>query len=377
MSQKTEDSLAPPTPSSRGRRSAAMRARASALNSTRLLVRRVQKGNANAVALVFPDNTIGIVDWGTDDPTSIRSLLDEVAPPSMRFVLATHAHADHTLGLRNVLAECHSRGIDIDCLVYPSPGGLNKSRPSPLWRALLFAYEHRITQVEAVIHQFPNMRPGHPLPLAKSANWEVAVLAPPSAVNARENVRSQTQGRSPGNATSIVLLFRYTQGHDHKGRALLPGDATPSILNFARDHAKRHPEYHVHNDAILAPHHGSDHNWPSWLTAYVHGTVVVSSASDRPSHPGLGFLQTVARSCRRGSDSLLYCTSYNGQCRAAFAQSSRDPALLAAGSPCFGDVEIALEPTGSRVVSHDPDGPRRRAFGYCTHVPTALPVNRP
>ena len=168
-----------------------MRARASALNSTRLLVRRVQKGNSNAVALVFPDNTIGIVDWGTDDPISIRSLLDEVAPPSMRFVLATHAHADHTLGLRNVLAECHSRRIHIDCLVYPSPGVLNKSRPSPLWRALLFAYEHRITQVEAVIHQFPNMRPGSPLPLAKSSNWEVAVLAPPSTVNTRETCEAR------------------------------------------------------------------------------------------------------------------------------------------------------------------------------------------
>ena len=179
-------------------------------------------------------------------------------------------------------------------------------------------------------------------------------------------MRSHVQGRSPGNATSIVLLFRYTDSNDHRGRALLPGDATPAVLAFARDHESRHPEYHIHNDATVAPHHGSDRNWPDWLDAYVHGNVVVSSAADRESHPGLAFLRRVAPVCRRADGSTLYCTSYAGQCRAAFAGTSDDP-RLAAGAPCFGDVEIALEPTGSRVVSHDPDGPGRRAFGYCMH----------
>ena len=347
------------------------------MTTTRLLIRRVQKGNGNAVALIFPDRTIGIVDWGTDDLTAIRSLLDQVNPPTMRFVLATHAHADHTLGLRDILAECLHRNIGIDCLVYPTPGNLNKFRPSPLWQAIMFADQHRIPQIEAVIHDFPNIRPRGPLPIASDSNWEVAVLAPPSTVNTRQNVRSHVQGGSPTNATSIVLLFRYTNSNDHTGRALFPGDATPSILAFARNHANRHPQYHIHNDTILAPHHGSDRNWPKWLNGYVHGTVVVSSASDRPSHPGLSFFHTVAPICRRGTSSTLYCTSYSGQCRKAFAQSSPAPALLPVGSPCFGDVEVALEPTGSRIVSHDPDGPKRRAFGYCTQIPVTIPVSKP
>lgn len=314
---------------------------------------------------------MGIVDWGTDDPTSIRPLLDQVNPQIMRFVFATHAHADHTLGLRNVLSECVSRGIRIDGLFYPTPGNLNRSRPSPLWRAIIFAQEHRIHSVRADVHDFPNMRPGSPLPIAGDSNWEVAVLAPPSTANTQEDVRSHLQERNPGNATSIVLLFRHLDSDDHNGRALLPGDATRSVLAFARNHANRHPQYHIHNDVILAPHHGSDHNWPKWLNAYVHGTVVVSSASDREKHPGLSFFQRVAPICRRGTGSTLYCTSYSGQCRKAFARTL-DPALLPMDSPCFGEIEIVLEPTGSRVVSHDPDGPNRRAFGYCAQVPIAI-----
>lgn len=325
------------------------------------------KGNGNACAFVFPDQTLGIVDWGTDDISCIRSLLDKEAPSAIRFVLATHSHVDHTLGLRDVLVECHSRRIRIENFIYPSIGPL-KSRPSPLWKAVRFAEQHNVSIIPVSINDFEGMEISQPIPIAASTEWEVVVLAPPASTNSRHEIRSHIGGPNPGNPTSIVLLFRPKDSNHHAGRALLPGDATPRLLQFAKGHESRHPEYHIHNDIIVAPHHGSDHNWPRWLNDYVHGIIVVSSGSNRPSHPGKKFLERVTPHCRRGTDSVLFCTSYNHQCRIAFAHDAPDShsQLLAVDSPCFGDMEITLDPKGSRANWSDQDGPTRRGFGHCT-----------
>lgn len=323
------------------------------------------KGNGNACAFVFPDQTLGIVDWGTDDISCIRSLLDEEAPSAIRFVLATHSHVDHTLGLCDVLVECHSRQIPVDNFIYPSVGPL-KLRPSYLWKAVILAHKHNVSIIPVSIDDFVGMETSRPKAIAASKEWEVAVLAPPASINSQHEIKSHLGGPNPGNPTSIVLLFRHKDSDDHTGRALLPGDATPQLLEFAKNHESRHPEYHIHNDIIVAPHHGSDHNWPGWFNNYVHGIVVVSSGGNRPSPPGKKFLERVAPHCRRGTDSVLFCTSYNHQCRIAFAHDAPDPQLLAVDSPCFGDMEITLDPKGSQANWSDQDGPTRRDFGHCT-----------
>ncbi len=332
---------------------------------TRLQVRRVVKGNGNACAFIFPDQTIGIVDWGTDDRSCIRSLLDDEKPPKVRFVLATHSHADHTMGLLDVLEECVNRGVRPENFFYPAIGQLTLRPSDYLGRAVKYAVDHHIPTHSVSVHDFDPKNPAPPFAIAANPDWDVSILAPPSSSNNRHQIKSHLSNINPGNPTSIVLLFRYVATKATQGRAVLPGDATPAVLKFAADHATRYPDFHIDNDVMIAPHHGSSHNWPKWLTAHVQGVAVISAGANRPSHPSLSVLQLLGPHCRQTTPSSLFCTSYAHQCRTAFAHLASNTTLVREG-PCFGDIEIELAPTGAQVTDHDPNGPARRASGYCT-----------
>ena len=332
----------------------------------KLHVYRVSKGNGNACAFVFPDNSVGVVDWGTCDVGRFEAFLDAVDPSRVRFVLATHSHADHTLGLLDVLTTCVQRGLNVDNFFYPAVGRLKLTPTDYLWNAIIFAKDNCIPCHSISLRDFDPLKPERPLAIAQNPDWDVTVLAPPSGSNNRHQITSHLDGKNPGNPTSIVLLFRYRVDAKAAGRALLPGDATPAVLRFAADHVNRHPEFHIDNDATVVPHHGSKDNWPAWLTAHVKGIAVISAGTNRPKHPSLHVLQLLGAHCRNGKlPSSLFCTSYALQCREAFAHQAADPKLVTPG-PCFGDVEIELSPHGSRVIAHDPNGPARRTCGYCT-----------
>ena len=331
-----------------------------------LHVYRVSKGNGNACAFVFPDNSVSFVDWGTGDVTRIEAFLDRVQPSRVRFVLATHSHADHTLGLLDVLKACVQRDLLIENFFYPAVGPLKLTPSDYLGRAIIFAKDNSIPFHSISLRDFDPLKPEKPFAIAENPEWQVSVLAPPSGSNNRHQITSHIAGKNPGNPTSIVLLFRYRQNNKAAGRALLPGDATPAVLKFAADHVNRHAEFHIDNDAMVVPHHGSKNDWPTWLTAHVKGIAVISAGTNRPKHPSLHVLQLLGAHCRTGKQpSSLFCTSYAQQCRDAFAHQATDPTLVTPG-PCFGDVEIELSPKDSHVIAHDPDGPTRRACGYCT-----------
>ena len=233
---------------------------------TRFQVRRVKKGSGNACVFVFPDQSLGFVDWGTDDVQVVKVLLSAEQPTHVRFVVATHSHADHTMGLCAVLEESIQLGLTVDNFYYPSVGRLQKV-PSDLWKAIIYATNQSIPVHPVSIQDFKGLPPGPPILIAKSHDWDINLLAPPSSSNNRHQVTSHIKGVSsggrqvnPGNPTSIVVLFRYLSKNDPNGRALLPGDATPGVLKFSADHANSDPSFIIDNDTMVAPHHGSHRN---------------------------------------------------------------------------------------------------------------------
>lgn len=336
---------------------------------TILRVFRVEEGLGNACAFIFPDDSIGIVDWGTQNELAIQSLFNERQFTRVRFVAATHAHQDHTLGLVHIMRACQEQGLPIGKLVYPS-STLRKSGRDHLLNARLYAYENKISMYS--VGAIPQGDQVHPQLLDSGNDWEIMVLAPPTYDVAAEEVRAHQQNRSPGNLTSLVLLYRSTDTGEDLGRVLLPGDATLATLKFATAHCKIHPGCSLDNHVLVVPHHGSSNNWAPWLKQYIHGTVVISSPPRNPHHPAKKVLEDLAIHCHNGGNSELFCTSYSHHCDRQFIDARRAPFdhyILRHGA-CFGDITIELTPRGVSVINHDPLGPLRRRFGFCGNVNT-------
>jgi hypothetical protein len=207
---------------------------------------------------------------------------------------------------------------------------------------------------------------------AEDKSWDVRVLSPSLLNVADAEIRALRRSTVPGNETSLVLLFRFVGVGKNNGfgRVLLPGDATPATLTYARETAKRFPGLALDNQLFLVPHHGSNRNHPAWVDKHLHGFVVVSSPTDSPHHPSSEVLKRIAKTGTGGG--RLLCTSYAQCCRKAFANRARpsDRAWVQPG-PCFGDVAVAV-PLASQAEykgsSHS--GLSRRSFGYCGNTAT-------
>lgn len=326
--------------------------------------------HGNACAFVFPDATLGIVDWGAKDIAPFSALLTETKASRVRFVVATHAHSDHTKGLEPLLRECNERGVGVSRLFYPATGRVTLDPYDYLNNAAIYAIKHGTIIHPLSVNDFPAGVVQQPPYIDRTDDWEVTVLAPPSSTNTRDQLLSHVKETNPGNTTSLVLLFRYLDNRDSvAGRAILPGDATPALLKFAADLARDYPDLSMDNDTIVVPHHGSRAYWPGWFTKHVHGTAIVSAGPNGRDHPHADVLRTLSRACTSRDGSRLYCTSYSRACRDAFAPATvrPDDPLLGLG-PCFGDIRVRLSRRGSTVIAHDSDGPSRRPYGFCTRT---------
>lgn len=333
-----------------------------------LHVFRVEEGLGNACVLEFPDQSCGILDWGTDAAEPLEKILQIAVRGRVRFVAATHAHSDHTLGLRRLLTECAGRGITIEKFVYPA---------STLYGEQFHLTKARDTAERLKIPSFaigedsflapPGERQPPCLTWAEDGSWDLRVLGPPLTTIARSEIKSMRQGIAPGNETSLVVLFRFLKAPltEGLGRALLTGDATPAALAFARDIAERHG-YLIENQAFLVPHHGSEHNFPDWLRDYIRGLAVISGSMTSPHHPSHKVLQQLA-TWTGGSSPKLFCTAYGHCCSQAFGNraGTHEVHLVQPGN-CFGDIVARITTTGpAEVVTSSAAGNLRRPFGYC------------
>ncbi len=331
---------------------------------------RVEEGLGNAVLLRLPDATFGVVDWGTQGNQPLDRLLELVQGSRLRFVAATHAHADHTLGLTHLLAACHAQEIPIDRFVYPA-STLHKPE-SHLTQARRQAKDLKIPMSPVGIDEFEGPK-GHRDPpwLAWGTDWEVRVLAPATAEVADAEISALKREIVPGNETSLVLLCRFTAatGDPGNGRILLPGDATPTTLSSALKTARRFPDLTLDNQTFVVPHHGSSKSLPEWIDPLLHGLILISAPTDSPHHPAPTVLERLARRGYAPAGAGLFCTSYAQACRKAYGPGTGRWRSLVQPGPCFGDLTVEVPPSGPAVFqSSTAPGERRRRFGYCGNV---------
>jgi hypothetical protein len=327
---------------------------------------RIEEGLGNACLLQFPDNTCGFLDWGTQHPKPLNDALQIAQHGKVRFVAASHAHADHTLGLELLLRECKKRNIGVERFVYPA-STLHREN-SHLTKARKAAMECGIEMSAIAIDTFltPKGKPDPPwLAWADDKSWEVRILSPSVTEISIEELKALKSKVVPGNATSLVILFRFLNEAQGFGRVLLPGDATPPTLDFARQTGKQFPDLAIDNDLFLVPHHGSHYNLPSWLQAHVRGVAVVSAPTNSPKHPSEQTLKLLAKWTCATQPPGLFCTSYAHACAKAFGQNATNKKLVLPGS-CFGDITVEISPTlPARVKNFTVDGNLRRPYGYC------------
>lgn len=332
----------------------------------RLHIFRIEEGLGNAGLLQFPDNTCGFLDWGTQRKKPLDDALQIVGTGRLRFVAASHAHADHTLGLELLLRECKTRNILVERFVYPA-STLHREN-SHLTKARTAADECGVKMSAIAVDPFltPKGRPDPPcLAFPDDKSWEVRVLSPSATEIAIEELKALKAKVVPGNATSLVVLFRFLNANQSFGRALLPGDATPQTLDFARQTGKEFPDLQIDNDMFLVPHHGSYYNLPQWVQTHIRGIAVVSAPTDSPKHPSEQTLKLLGKWTCSARPPRLFCTSYAHACAKAFGKSATNKSLVQPGS-CFGDITVEISPTmPAQVRRFSVNGDLRRPYGYC------------
>jgi len=325
---------------------------------------RVEEGLGNACLLQFPDNSCGFVDWGTQGAGPLETALKIAEQGRVRFVAASHAHADHTLGIELLLRECMKRKIAIERFVYPA-SSLHREN-SHLTKARIAATDFGILTTDIKVDPFltPKGRPDPPW-LAFDKGWEVRVVSPSATEISIEEMKALKQKVVPGNPSSLVILFRFLNGTKSFGRVLLPGDATPETLEIARDTGRYFPELEIDNDLFLIPHHGSHRNLPLWVEPHVQGIAAISSPTNKPKHPSAQTLKVLGAWVCNPKPPRLFCTSYAHACADAFGQNAKNKKLVEPGS-CFGDITIEVSPTVAAYVKRaTANGDQRRPYGYC------------
>lgn len=328
-----------------------------------LHVFRVEEGLGNACALRMPDGSWGVVDWGTESDEPLSTLLDLVGPEGFRFIGASHAHEDHTLGLPKLLELCVSRELPVDWLFYPAT---TLPKPdSPLTRARVYAKKHKIRDTVVGVRIRPPAAPEPDLiAYEEEGDWAVVILAPDDAAVAAQEVAALERDEVAGNATSLVILayFAETAVPPGLGRLVLPGDATRFTLGSARRMANYHSQLVLHNQAFLVPHHGSKANLPDWLGQYLHGVALVSGRTNSDHHPADSVLEQL-----RHESLEIFCTSYARCCRQRYGdRAGAGQSHLVRPGPCFGDFVVRVPRSGKATLARSSDdGGSRRTFGIC------------
>ena len=332
----------------------------------RVEVFRVEEGLGNAILLQFPDDTCAIVDWGTQSDEALRLVLDRTRK-GIRIVVATHDHADHTLGLAELFDACKASQIRIDRFAYPTS---HLRRRCHLSRARLKARELDIPTSSIGIRTGPDGRSRIECLAFDPGSWEMSVVAPLTTDAAELEVSSFLHNRAAGNRSSAVVLFAFLNPQQNAvrgaGKVLLPGDATNALLSQAAQIAQEN-NTDLHNQLLVVPHHGGSKVVPGWLNDYVHGIAVISGRTNSPHHPAMTTLQSLALQTCCGTPKRLFCTSYAQACRNRFAsESKKHERHLVGEGPCFGHLtfRVPRDQPATLKSSSDP-GEQRRPFGWC------------
>jgi beta-lactamase superfamily II metal-dependent hydrolase len=333
----------------------------------------VEEGLGNACLIQFPDDSCGFVDWGTQKTEPLERAIELIGRSRIRFIAASHAHSDHTLGIAQLLRECHRRKLRIEKFVYPA-STLNK-QTADLTAARIAAHECNIGMYAVGEDSFtapPGLRRPPWLAFDEKLSWEIRILSPSILHVADAEVDSLLRQKVAGNETSFVFVFRFIGASAERGmgRFLLPGDSTPATLRYAQKTAEKFSELALDNQLFLVPHHGSKYNCPTWIDQYIHGAVIFSTPTDSRHHPSAKILKRLSK-MKSNQCETIFCTSYAHTCYQSFGSKAplQDNAIVQPG-PCFGDIRMIVPqrlPAYRAASSHN--GSLRRPYGHCSNAP--------
>ena len=280
-----------------------------------LSLRLLNVGRGDCILLQFPDKSWAIIDCGIHHagytPHNQAAAFLSNQPPldsPVRFILATHPHADHDGGIMQLLQLIGEQRA-IHSLYYSgierrSEGwGSNGDKEDGLWS---FVDEARRRLERGKIRECKPLLAGTPIllePPLKEVRLDV-ISPTENLVNAAQRCKRLSQARALANNISVVLVVTYAGVS-----VLLPGDIEqPECQQLLKKIAKNSPR------VIKAPHHGGRGSIPPpeiLVDAPIPRFILISAGSGSAGHPHADFLRTV-----RPSDTgwTIRCTGLADAC---------------------------------------------------------------
>ena len=282
----------------------------------RLLIRLLPVGRGDCVLIRFPDDSWGVVDCGQKrgsyEPCTQAAALLNNEPPTdapVRFILATHPHADHDGGILQLMEQLGRRriqsvffcGIERRASQSSSNHNVDDGQYS-------FVHEGKRRVRSGELGECRPLRAPATIPLMPPIDsLLISVLWPTMHVLSRAKKVKTTHLKGDAvNNLSVALRI------DYAGRSiLLLGD----LDGGACAHVLAGGTEGVPVCVIKAPHHGGQGSiisWSSIRTATSRGVILVSCPTGSFDHPHANFLKSVP-----ADKWIIRCTGLAGGCTAS------------------------------------------------------------
>lgn len=326
----------------------------------------------NACWLELPENMIAVVDWGTTDKAMRSALVNRaIESNGVAFLLATHAHSDHTSGLPGLLQDLLAAGVPVGAIyssvslpkISPGDDPAATRRTDYLRRLAEIALPHpEIEQAQVTIRE-SRWTSETRLWTSEDERVDVLAVAPSCTVARRQDLLGYANRNTPNNSTSIVVWVRNLD----TGRSLLlPGDAEKETLAFAKRHCTQVLDTELTSDVLIVPHHGSTHNWNEEVAGLCTGLFVLSSPPGSDHHPAESVLSEIVERCKVGDAKNLACTGLAACCERRILQQRSNIAQHGSlkRAACCGDITVTMS-NRIRVSFSNAMSSHYRSNGVC------------
>lgn len=308
----------------------------------------VDVGQGTSQVVLFPDSSVVVIDCGRSS-IALNELLESIQFDSIRALILSHWHPDHTGGAIQTVRRFADR---IDSIY------LSEDRPvSDIVRKTLFAQLKDLSQNESRF-KFASLYRHPPI---DGAVWPHMVFPDRATLKILYPGLSEkfaAQGQSDANQGSGILMLECGST-----RVLFPGDAGKMAFEalMNRDGGNQRLKY----DLIAAPHHcgklskSTNEQYPGyqncfeWLYSAVLETaqlIVSAGTGNTYPHPREAHLQAAIQ-----SGASIVCTQITPQCHAdpgalglAVLQPANLPASCGSGSGvgCAGTIQVDVTKSG-------------------------------